>query len=96
MKLLSKPQARLQATTSSRPASTTKVKTKKYYDNNPKAYQKKKEYDTEYHSTEERKKYRAELNKKNRQAGKYGNGDGLDYDHTERRFISAVKNRSKK
>ena len=72
------------------------MKTKKYYDNNPKAYQKKKEYDTEYHSTEERKKYRAELNKKNRQAGKYGNGDGLDYDHNERRFISAVKNRSKK
>jgi hypothetical protein len=97
LKLLSKPQARLLLTTSSRPVSTKRtVKTKKYYDSNPKAYQKKKEYDTEYHSTDERKKYRAELNRKNRQAGKYGNGDGLDYDHTERRFISAVKNRSKK
>jgi hypothetical protein len=94
LKLLSRLQARLLLTTSSRLAST--VKTKKYYDSNPKAYQKKKEYDTEYHSTDERKKYRAELNRKNRQAGKYGNGDGLDYDHTERRFISAVKNRSKK
>jgi hypothetical protein len=72
------------------------LKTKKYYDSNPKAYDKKKKYDKEYHSTEERKKYRAFLNKKNRQAGTYGNGDGKDYDHDERRFISAVKNRSKK
>jgi hypothetical protein len=72
------------------------MKTKKYYDSNPEAYDKKKKYDKEYHSTEERKKYRAFLNKKNRQAGKYGNGDGKDYDHDERRFMSAVKNRSKK
>ena len=72
------------------------MKTKKYYDNNPEAYDKKKKYDKEYHSSEERKKYRAFLNKKNRKAGKYGNGDGLDYDHDERRFISAVRNRSKK
>ena len=72
------------------------MKTKKYYDSNPEAYEKKKEYDKEYHSTEERKKYRAFLNKKNRQAGTYGNGDGKDYDHDERRFMSAVKNRSKK
>ena len=72
------------------------MKTKKYYNSNPEAYEKKKKYDKEYHSTEERKKYRAFLNKKNRQAGKYGNGDGKDYDHDERRFMSAVKNRSKK
>ena len=72
------------------------MKTKKYYDSNPSAYEKKKKYDKEYHSTEERKKYRAFLNKKNRQAGKYGNGDGKDYDHDERRFMSVVKNRSKK
>jgi hypothetical protein len=72
------------------------VKTKKFYDNNPDSYEKKKKYDKEYHSTEERKKYRAFLNKKNRQAGKYGNGDGLDYDHEEKRFISAVRNRAKK
>ena len=43
------------------------MKTKKYYDENPRAYDKKKKYDKEYHSTEERKKYRAFLNKKNRQ-----------------------------
>jgi hypothetical protein len=72
------------------------MKTKKYYDSNPAAHKKKKKYDKEYHSTEERKKYRAFLNKKNRQAGTYGNGDGKDYDHDERRFMSAVKNRSKK
>ena len=79
------------------------MKTKKYYDSNPKAYQKKKEYDTEYHSTEERKKYRAELNKKNRQAGKYGNGDGLDASHTksgrivwERQSLNRARNRGKK
>ena len=73
-----------------------KVSTKKYYDSNPEAKQKKKEYDTKYHSTEERKKYRAFLNKMNRKAGKYGNGDGLDYDHDEKRFMKATKNRAKK
>lgn len=79
------------------------MKTKKYYDSNPKAYQKKKEYDTEYHSTDERKKYRAFLNKKNRQAGKYGNGDGLDASHTksgrivwERQSLNRARNRGKK
>jgi hypothetical protein len=72
------------------------MKTKKFYDDNPEAYEKKKAYDKKYHSTRERKQYRAFLNKKNRQAGTYGNGDGKDYDHDEKRFISAVRNRSKK
>ena len=72
------------------------MKTKKFYDDNPESYEKKKAYDKKYHSTRERKMYRAFLNKKNRQAGTYGNGDGKDYDHEEKRFISAVKNRSKK
>jgi hypothetical protein len=72
------------------------VKTKKFYEENPESYEKKKAYDKKYHSTRERKMYRAFLNKKNRQAGTYGNGDGKDYDHEEKRFISAVKNRSKK
>jgi hypothetical protein len=65
------------------------MKTKKYYDS-------KRRTTTRSTTHEERKKYRAFLNKKNRQAGKYGNGDGKDYDHDERRFMSAVKNRSKK
>jgi hypothetical protein len=71
-------------------------KSAKYYAENPEARDKKKEYDTEYHSTTERKKYRAFLNRKNRNAGTYGNGDGKDYDHDEKRMISAKRNRSKK
>jgi hypothetical protein len=72
------------------------MKSKRYYDANPKAKAKKKAYDTEYQSSEERKKYRAELNRLRRKAGRYGNGDGMDYDHTEKRFIPASKNRAKK
>jgi hypothetical protein len=71
-------------------------KSAKYYAENPEAREKKKEYDTAYHSTSERKKYRAFLNRKNRNAGTYGNGDGKDYDHDEKRMISATRNRSKK
>lgn len=71
-------------------------KTAKFYASNPEAKAKKKKYDTKYHSTEERKKYRAFLNKMRRKAGKYGNGDGMDYDHGEKRFISAKRNRAKK
>lgn len=41
------------------------------------------EYDKEYQASEKRKKYRAELNKANRQAGTYGNGDGKDMSHTK-------------
>ena len=72
------------------------MKTKKFYDENPESYEKKKAYDKKYHSTRERKQYRAFLNKKNLQAGTYGNGDGKDWDHEEKRFISAVRNRTKK
>jgi hypothetical protein len=71
-------------------------KSAKYYADNPEAREKKKQYDTAYHSTTERKKYRAFLNRKNRNAGTYGNGDGKDYDHDEKRMISATRNRSKK
>lgn len=38
-------------------------------------------YDKKYHRTRSRKKYRAELNRKNRKAGTYGNGDGKDASH---------------
>jgi hypothetical protein len=71
-------------------------KSAKYYAENPEAREKKKQYDTAYHSTTERKRYRAFLNRKNRNAGTYGNGDGKDYDHDEKRMISATRNRSKK
>jgi hypothetical protein len=45
--------------------------------------ERKKKYDKEYSASEERKKYRAELNKKNRQEGTYGNKDGKDMSHTK-------------
>ena len=73
-----------------------KSKSAEFYANSPEAREKKKTYDTKYHSTEERKKYRAFLNKKNRDAGTYGNGDGMDYDHSERKFIKKERNRAKK
>ncbi len=40
-------------------------------------------YDRKYQATEKRKNYRVELNKANREAGTYGNGDGLDMSHTK-------------
>ena len=40
-------------------------------------------YDKAYHATEERKKYRAKLNKANKKAGTYGNGDGKDMSHSK-------------
>jgi hypothetical protein len=60
-----------------------KSKSAKYYASNPEAKEKKTEYDIKYHSTEERKTYRASLNRANRKAGTYGNGDGKDMSHTK-------------
>ena len=41
-------------------------------------------YDKAYSASPERKKYRAELNKANKKAGTYGNGDGKDMSHTKK------------
>ena len=71
-------------------------KSAKYYKENPEARKKKGKYDKAYHSTPSRRKYRAELNRKNREAGTYGNGDGKDWDHGVRRMISQSANRAKK
>ena len=54
-----------------------------YFRNNPEARKKKNDYNTKYHATPERKKYRVKLNKANRDAGTYGNGDGKDMSHTK-------------
>ena len=44
----------------------------------------KRDYDKEYaRDQKKRKKYRAALNKKNRDAGTYGNGDGKDQSHVK-------------
>jgi hypothetical protein len=40
-------------------------------------------YDKAYHQSEERKDYRVDLNRKNRETGTYGNGDGKDMSHTK-------------
>ena len=40
-------------------------------------------YDKKYQASKDRVNYREELNKANRKAGTYGNGDGLDMSHTK-------------
>lgn len=45
--------------------------------------ERKKAYDKKYHATKERKKYRAALNRANKKAGTYGNGDKKDMSHTK-------------
>jgi len=73
-----------------------KSKTSKYYAKNPKAAEKRRKWQRKENKKKSKRKYRAFLVKKRRDAGRYGNGDGKDYDHTEKRFMSAKKNRSKK
>lgn len=75
-----------------------KSRSARYYASNPKARAKKKKYDTAYHSTAKRRKYRSQLNKANRKAGTYGNGDGKDMSHTKSGKLvkeSASKNRAR-
>lgn len=59
-------------------------KSAKYFQEHPKARAKKNAYNKEYHQSEERKQYREDLNKANRKAGTYGNGDGKDMSHTRK------------
>lgn len=59
-----------------------------------KSIEKKRQYDKKYHQSQERKKYRAELNKANRKAGTYGNGDKKDMSHTKKGGL--VKERQSK
>ena len=40
-------------------------------------------YDTKYQASSKRVNYREKLNKANRDAGTYGNGDNLDMSHTK-------------
>jgi hypothetical protein len=47
----------------------------------PSSIARKRAYDKKYASTDKQKKYRAELNKANRKAGTYGNGDNKDVSH---------------
>ena len=71
-------------------------KTSKYYAKNPKAAEKRRKYQRKLNKKKKKKLYRAFLNRMRRKAGRYGNGDGKDYDHDEKKFITAKRNRSKK
>ena len=70
--------------------------TSQFYKDNPESAEKRRKSQRKINKRPDKKKYRAELVKKRRDAGRYGNGDGMDYDHTEKKFITAKKNRSKK
>ena len=75
-----------------------KSKSARYYASNPEARAKKAKYDKKYHSTPARRKYRSSLNKANRKAGTYGNGDGKDMSHTKKGKLvkeKASKNRAR-
>ena len=72
-----------------------KGRTAQYYEEHPEAAEKRREYQRKYNKSEDRKAYRVELKRINRKVGTYGNGDGLDYDHAERKMMSARKNRAK-
>ena len=63
--------------------STGKSKSAKGYAENPESRKKKLAYDKKYQSTPERVAYRSGLNKANRDAKTYGNGDGKDMSHTK-------------
>lgn len=73
-----------------------KSKTSEYYAKNPKAAEKRRKWQRKENKKKSKKKYRAFLNRMRRKAGRYGNGDGMDYDHGEKKFMTAKKNRSKK
>jgi len=63
--------------------STGKSKSAKYFAANPEARAKKNAYNKEYHSDPDRVNYREDLNRANRKAKTYGNGDGKDMSHTK-------------
>jgi hypothetical protein len=66
-----------------------KSKSAKFYQKNKAARLKKIAYDTKYHSTKERRKYRADLQRKNIEAGTHGNHDNKDMDHVSKtRMVS--------
>lgn len=63
-----------------------------------KSIENKRKYDKAYHQSKERKKYRADLNRANRKAGTYGNGDKKDMSHTKKGKMvkeSQSKNRAR-
>lgn len=70
-------------------------KSARHYRRNRASAEKKKAYDKAYHSTPERRRYRAALNRKNRENGTYGNGDGKDFDHAVNKMVDQSTNRGR-
>ena len=64
-----------------------KGKTQTFYDKNPKSRAKKLAYDKANNAKPANVKKRVELNKINRKAGTYGNGDGKDASHTKKGIV---------
>lgn len=58
-------------------------KTSQFYAKNPEARKKRQKAQAEINKRPDQVRYRVELNKANRKAGTYGNGDGLDMSHTK-------------
>ena len=63
---------------------TGKSKSSKNYAKNPASRKKKNAYQKEYDKSAKQRKKRSELNKANRKAGTYGNGDKKDMSHTKK------------
>jgi uncharacterized phage-associated protein len=77
-------------------------RTAKYYKDNPEAREKRLAYQKKYNRKSMQIKKRSELNKINRKAGTYGNGDGKDVSHKkdgstfmEKASKNRARNRSK-
>ena len=73
-------------------------KTSKYYAENPTAAEKRRESQRKINKKAGMSEYRASLNKANRKAGTYGNGDGIDMSHTKGGKLvkeRATKNRAR-
>ena len=54
----------------------------KYYRDNPEARKRKNEYQADFNKRRDQVRNRVELNRENRDAGTYGNGDRMDVSHT--------------
>ncbi len=68
-----------------------------YYQNNPKARNKKKAYDKKLNARKEQIKQRVESNAKVREAKKNGkNIKGKDYDHATNSFVLVATNRGRR
>ena len=67
-----------------------------YYLENDESRHKKNKYARTFNKKKRAVRMRVEANRKNREAGTYGNGDNLDYDHATNRMVAKSTNRGRK